>query len=221
MIKAWIEDIRIKTKDMDRSQAAEYIRNYYWYHILLGAIAMGLLFLLLYHVFWGRNQKPEFTCVIVNEEVDFPRDARIAEEFSAFSGIREKKIAVDSDYLISYGEVRLPEANESSYEKFFFNWSAGVIDAMVMPESFYRYCLGLGGEFCSLDGLASEEMQGLLQDMFYQGDGGEGRAVCIKGTALEDWLQADEDDPLLLVFPAEMGHRAAAQEFLEYVSGVE
>lgn len=150
IVRQWIEDIRTKTKDMDRDHAVEYVLNYYWYHILLGAIALGLIILLIYHLFWGRNQKPEFTCVIVNQEVDFSRDARMAEEFSAFSGIREKKCSIDSDYLISYDDVELPEANESSYEKFFFNWSSGSIDAVVMPESFYKYCLELGGVFCDV-----------------------------------------------------------------------
>lgn len=169
MVRQWIEDIRTKTKDMDREHAAEYVLNYYWYHILLGAIALGLLILLIYHVFWGRNQKPEFTCVIVNQEVNFSRDARMAEQFSAFSGIREKKCSIDSDYLISYDEVELPEANESSYEKFFFNWSSGVIDAVVMPESFYKYCLELGGAFCNLREMSPNREAGMPENQINGG----------------------------------------------------
>lgn len=227
-MKRWIEDIRIKTKDMNREQAAEYVLTYYWYHILLGTIALGLIILFIYHVGWGRNRKPEFACVIVNQEVDFLRDARMAEEFSGFSGIREKKLSIDSDYLISYDEVRLPEANESSYEKFFFNWSSGVIDAMIMPESFYKYCLELGGVFCDLRELflqeetdrqekqISQENMESLGDLLYQGAGEEFTAVYIEGTALEKWLETEEEDPLLLVFPLESKHKKNSGLFLEY-----
>lgn len=207
MVKQWIvnirDDILTKTKDMSREQAAEYVLTYYWYHMLLGALALGLALLLIYHVGWGRNRKPEFSCVIVNQEVDFPRDEEIAEDFSAFSGIRTKKVSVDSDYLISYEDVQLSEANESSYEKFFFNWSSGVIDAMILPESFYEYCLSLGGEFLDLRELGSGE-EGVS-------------AVCVKGTVLEKWLQMDTGDPLLLVFPVEGKHREQSRRFLEYV----
>ena len=180
MVKQWIvnirDDILTKTKDMSREQAAEYVLTYYWYHMLLGALALGLALLLIYHVGWGRNRKPEFSCVIVNQEVDFQRDEEIAEDFSAFSGIRTK---------------------------FFFNWSSGVIDAMILPESFYEYCLSLGGEFLDLRELGSGE-EGVS-------------AVCVKGTVLEKWLQMDTGDPLLLVFPVEGKHREQSRRFLEYV----
>lgn len=220
-MKKWIrgirDDIAAKTKDMSREQAAEYVLAYYWYHILLGAMALGLSILLIYHVGWGKNRKPEFSCVIVNQEVDFPRDARITEEFAVFAGVNAKTLSVDSDYLISYGDVQLPEANESSYEKFFFNWSSGVIDAMVLPESFYEYCLDLGGGFLDLRKLGSGEVREALEGLAEE----ECTALCVRGTALEKWLQTGEEDPLLLVFPMEMKHRELSGKFLEYVLGTE
>ncbi len=230
MVRQWIEDIRTKTKDMDRGHAVEYVLNYYWYHILLGAIALGLLILLIYHVFWGKNQKPEFTCVIVNQEVDFSRDARMAEEFSAFSGIKKKKCSIDSDYLISYGDVELPEANESSYEKFFFNWSSGSIDAVAMPESFYKYCLELGGVFCDVRELSPHretdtpenrvyERAGTPENQIYEGAGEKYAAIYVTGTVLEKWFETEEEDPLLLVFPMESKHKENSGKFLEYALG--
>ena len=42
MIKEWAEDIRSKTKNMSKEQRAEYVMTYYWYHILLGALFLGL-----------------------------------------------------------------------------------------------------------------------------------------------------------------------------------
>lgn len=216
-MKKWIEDIRTKTKEMTREQAVEYVLMYYWYHILLGTIALGLVILLVYHVGWGKNRKPDFTCVIINQEVDFSRDTEITEDFSAFSGIKAKKLSIDSDYLISYGDVQLPEANESSYEKFFFNWSSGVIDVMVLPESFYKYCLELGGEFRDLRELVPEDRRGRLEEQRYQENGQAYAGIYVKGTALERWLQMEEEDPLVLVVPIEMKHEELGGVFLEYV----
>ena len=193
MMKKWIADIKEKTKDMDRSQTIEYICNYSWYHILLGLILLGLVLLLTYHIGWG-DQKKDFTCVIVNQEIDFSRDREIREGFSEFSGLDQKKINIDSDYQISYTGKELEGVNESSYEKFFFNWSAGETDAMIIPESFYEYCLLQNGEFA--------------EDRIY-----------IKDTWLKDILRDSSDDPVLLVFAEETKHRENCISFMEFVKG--
>lgn len=219
----WIEDIREKTRDMSREQAAEYVLTYYWYHILLGGIVLGLVILLVYHIGWGDRRK-EFTCVLVNQEVDYTRDAQMAEELAGVLGLDPGKLAVDSDYLISYHDVELEGANESSYEKFFFNWSAGVIDAMVMPESFYEYCLELDGAFLDLGELALEEgtesdLGRLLeeQEQRERRENGKCTGVYLEGTPLEPALRLDEEDPPLLVFPSGTEHSKLCREFLQYV----
>ncbi|MCI8640152.1 MAG: hypothetical protein HFG41_13705 [Coprococcus sp.] len=194
-MRKWIEDIREKTRDMDREHTLEYIRNYYWYHILIGFIILGLVVLLIYHIGWGERKK-EFSCVLVNQAVDYGRDEKIAEGFGSFAGIDPRKILIDSDYHISYPGKKLEDVKESSYEKFFFNWSVEEIDAMVMEESFYEYCLGQEGEFT-------------------------GEKVPVKGTLLESLLEEEEDDPLVLVFPANAPHKDIAAVFQEYVKGRE
>lgn len=218
-MKKCLEDIRVKTKTMNREQAAEYVLTYYWYHILLGTIALGLILLLIYHIGWG-NQKKEFTCVIVNQEVDFSRDAQVLEEFSAFSGIQERKLSFDSDYLISYADVQLEGENESSYEKFFFNWSAGVIDAMIMPESFLRYCQELDGIFADLGELVPEEELTSLESGLYK-DSGQYTGIYIEESVLKDTFETEGEDPLLLVFPAELKHKEICRKFLQYTLGME
>lgn len=190
-MKKWIKDIREKTKDMNREQTIEYICNYYWYHILIGCILLGLVLLLIYHIGWGKKEK-EFSCVIVNQEIDFKRDRELSEDFCEFAGLDKKKVSIDSDYQISYADKELEGVNESSYEKFFFNWSAGEIDAMIMPESFYKYCLRQNGEF-------AEER------------------IYVKDTRLKDILRDDTEDPVLLVFAAQTRHEDNCSLFLKYV----
>ena len=88
--------------------------------------------------------------MIVNQRVDYERDERLASAFAEASGIAEEGILVDSDYVFSYEGVQLEAANESSYEKFFFHWGSGELDAVLMPESFYRYCKKLEYSFGDL-----------------------------------------------------------------------
>lgn len=187
----WIRDIREKTADMDRRQALAYIAGYYWYHILIAGILLGLMGLLIYHIGWGDRRK-EFTCVLINQEVDYARDKKLAEGFGAYAGLEAKKILIDSDYQISYRDKQMESVKESSYEKFFFNWQAGEIDAMVMPKSFYEYCQDQGGVFLE-------------------------EKIPLGTTALQDTLIEEPDDPVYLVFAADTKHEKLCEAFRRYL----
>lgn len=189
----WIRDIREKTADMDREQAFTYVMSYYWYHILAAGILLGLTLLLVYHIGWGDRRK-EFTCVMVNQEIDYGRDKKLAEEFGAYAGLEAKEILIDSDYQISYRDKQMENAKESSYEKFFFNWQAKEIDAMVMPESFYEYCQEQGGVFMK-------------------------EKIPVGMTILKDTLTEESGDPVYLVFVADTKHGKLCEEFRRYLCG--
>lgn len=190
-MKKWIRDIREKTADMNREQKLQYIAGYYWYHILLGFLFAGIVILFIYHVVWGDRSR-EFTCVIINQAVDYERDRKLEEQFAAASGMKEEELLIDSDYQISYGGRQFQDVKESSYEKFFFNWQAKEIDAMVMPESFYEFCLKQGGVF-------SEEK------------------IPVGMTRLGDTLSEEENDPVYLVFAADTKHEKACRRFQEFL----
>lgn len=181
---------------MTRKKKLEYIVDYYWYHILIAAIGLGLFILLIYHIGWGSRSK-EFTCVLVNQEVDYARDQKLAEQFGAYAGIESEKILIDSDYQISYRDKQLESVKESSYEKFFFNWQAGEIDAMIIPESFYEFCLDLGGEFME-------------------------KMIPVRETKIKGTLAEEKDDPVYLMFAADTEHKSACELFENYLcDGVE
>lgn len=221
MIRKWAEDIKIKTRNMDRDAKVEYIMNYYWYHILLGVLMMGLLILGIYHVTWGRK-KIDFSMVIVNQEINYARDESIQNAFAEFSGLSPKHVQVDSDYMISYDGVRLEGINESSFEKFFFGWSAGSMDAVVMPESFYRYCKEQNGRFVELEELleaagAEAKADALRkQKKMFLRENGSCMGVYVEETGLSEYFIHDEQDPYVLVFPTDLKNKGAAGKFLEY-----
>lgn len=222
MIKNWVADIRIKTKNMDRNAKTEYIMNYYWYHILLGVLTIGILVLGIYHVTW-RKKKTAFSLVIVNQDISYQRDQKLSEDFAEWAALPPKQIQADSDYMISYGDVQLKGINESSYEKFFFGWQAGAMDAVIMPESFYAYCRKQNGIFLPLAQLSDSGQLSSLPDpsadqQLYFKEDGICYGVYVTKTGLSTYFMENEQDPYILVFPAAMkqDHRKAAGRFLEY-----
>ena len=116
----YIREIRKNTAGMNRREKGEYILTYYWYHILgmIGAICL-ILFLIIHFGF--REAPPLFTCALVNQEINFTRDEEIEKDFSAVSGIDEKRMEINSDFNIAYGDIEPEGINESSYENFSLN----------------------------------------------------------------------------------------------------
>lgn len=214
-MKKWYEDIRDKTKEMDKKSKLEYVTNYYWYHILIMFIMAALILLFIYHCFAGKKERI-FTCVIVNQEIDHVRDKNIRDQFAYTLKQDKESICIDSDYLISYDNVQLEGVNESSYEKFFFNWSLGQIDAVIMPESFYQYCLKLGGKFWSIDALLSEESIERWSPYLYRNKK-EYKGIFVDETQLKEYMGVNEKDNLILVFPKEGKRFKMCKEFIKFI----
>ena len=203
-----IRKIRENTAGMQRQEKAEYILTYYWYHILGLIAAAGLVLFLIIH-FGFREDAPLFTCVMVNQEINFTRDEEMEEDFAGVSGIDKERMEINSDYNISYKDTKLEGVNESSYEKFFFQWQNEELDAVIMPESFYEYCKELGGTFYSLDRWDTEGLP------LYE-DSGVPVAVKAEETGLSDYLENETGETLLLVFPETGQHPEQCGEFLKF-----
>lgn len=210
MGKYW-KDIREKTSGMSRQEACSYVLTYYWYHILITVSIIALIFLFFTHYAFG-NKKPLFTCIIVNQEMDTARDGRLAERFAKETGLPEKQVVIDSDYNFSYDDLKLEGVNEGSYEKFFFQWRNEEIDAVILPESFYRHCRKMGGEFRVLE---ESDIKGFEAYM----DEGQRRAVILGADSFMEKVTGKQDEKLLLAFPSSGKHTEESREFLDYILG--
>lgn len=213
-IRATMEEIGRNTMRMSRRQKAEYVLTYYWYHMLLVAVGAGLLILLVRHLFFGAPPK-ELVCVIVNQQADHGRDEALLQEFAEWSGMDPKRILVDSDYIFSYGNVRLEGANESSYEKFFFRWRSQELDAVLMPESFYRYCKEIEYDFADLRLYCTDEQRARHEGIFIE-ENGIDEALYVENTRLMPYLKRTEEERMVLVFVPESEHMEAGRAFLEF-----
>lgn len=208
--KKWIKDIKEKTSDMNKKEAFSYIVTYYWPHIVGGISIIALILLFGRHYLFG-NVNPSFTCVMVNQRADTERDNRMAETYAKETGLRREEVVIDSDYHFSYADVHLEGVNESSYEKFFFQWQNGELDVAIISESFYEYCRQLGGEFRHIEDAGSFET--------YM-DAGICRAIVLGNDSFMEKVTGDANERLLLTFPETGDHKEAADEFLDYLLSV-
>lgn len=208
--KKWVKEIKEKTSSMTKKEALSYIVTYYWPHILGCVSIIALILLFGGHYLFG-NVSPSFTCVMVNQRTDAERDDRIAETYAKETGYRREEVVVDSGYHFSYADVHLEGVNESSYEKFFFQWQNGELDIAIMSESFYEYCKELGGGFRHIEDAGSFEMYV---------DDGICSAIVLGNDSFMEKVTGDTDERLLLTFPETGNHKEAADGFLDYLLSV-
>ena len=208
-MKSYFAKIRENTAGMKGREKADYVLTYYWYHILGFAAALGLVLFLIIH-FGFRQAPPVFTCVLVNQDINFARDQELEEAFAKASKLPADRLEIDSDFNLSYGDTQLEGVNESSYEKFFFKWRNQELDAVLMPESFYEYCRELGGSFYSLD-------QWDTRDLPIYEEPGVPTAIKAEETGLAKYLNNETGEALLLVFPDTGQHQEACGAFLQFL----
>lgn len=217
-LKNVFNDICKKTEGMDKEQKIEYIAAYYWYHILFFLIGIVVVIMLIRHLFFGPPPKM-FTCVLVNQAIDFERDAVLTEDFALFSGIMEKQISIDSNYVFSYVGKQLEGTNESSYDKFFFRLGNGELDAAVIPESFYKYCMELEYKFADLEQiLTREQLCGWQEQLLYEK--GVCNGIYVKDMLLMEYLDQEKDDPVVLVFFLNEDHEEADRAFFCFATSI-
>lgn len=222
--------IKENTKDMNRKETLQYIVTYYWYHILGALVVLGLLIFLVVH-FVFPEEKPLFKCALINQKIDSDRDAVLSEAFSKFSGLDGKRIVFDSDYIISYKQTdeetdneinstidnktkeNQTAGNESGFDKFFFQWSKGELDAVILTKDFLEYCTSVGGEYYSADEFDTKDLKLC--------EAGSTKAIGLTGTKLEselDGLNGTEKEELVLAFPATGSHKEMCQKYIDFLN---
>ena len=75
------QKIKENTDGMSGKEKLSYILTYYWYHLLGIVAVLGLIVFLVVH-FAFPEEKPLFTCALVNQRIDSSRDQKLAEDFA-------------------------------------------------------------------------------------------------------------------------------------------
>ena len=114
-MKEILNDIREKTEGMSRQDKVSYILTYYWYHMLIIFSVLALIVIFIVH--YATYKKPEFTCVMVNQQIDTQRDNQMTDEFAKFSKIDPKRVEINSNYNFSYGDLKLDSSVYQVWEE--------------------------------------------------------------------------------------------------------
>jgi len=154
--------------------------------------------------------KTEFTCVLVNQQIDYERDQELEKEFAGQSGMAKKQIVIDSDYNVSYPGNELGDDSKNSFDKLFLKWSNGEVDAIVMTDDFLEYCVSVGGEFYD----AGKFRTGDLSVCRMDGASGIDLTECKTKLGLE----SAGDEKLILVFPKEGSRKEMCQRFIDFIN---
>lgn len=208
-MKKYLTDIKEKTSGMTGKEKRAYILTYYWYHILGFVVIIALILLFIAHYGFG-NKKPVFTCALVNQEMETWQAQEMAEAFAEDSGLPGKQVVISPDYMFSYEDVRLEGVNESSYEKFFFQWRNKELDAVILSESFYRYVKEMGGTFKELD-------EKMAEGFTYYMDENLCTAVVLGNDSFTENRTGKKDEKLLLAFPDTGQHPEECVMFLKFL----
>lgn len=196
----WLQDLQEKTSGMSRKEKIDHIWTYYWYHILGVLVMIALIFLFVQHYAFG-NKKPAFTCIFVNQETETQQIDKMAEAFAQELGLPAGQVILSADYMFSYADVHLEGVNESTYEKFFFQWRNKEIDAVVLSESFYHHIKEMGGAFQKLDETMTEDFTPYM-------DGQNCTAVVLGNDS--------SAEKILLAFPETGTHAEECRKFLAF-----
>ncbi len=222
-------DTRSDSKKLSFSDKVSYI--------LYNHIAEIVFFLLLVFIIGGiganyffKKDTCKFNLAVVNSYTD-KSDMSLSDELNAyyeFDG--KKKYAIcDTAYQISYQYndkiIENPVAETSFFDKFFLNIRNGLIDAAIIPESFYEYCNTQGDIFYDVEYVLSKEQAIEYRDLFTSATTEEG--VFVNGIIIDDcdylknsglkFLDVNSSDSYVLVFPITGGNLEECRRFVDYI----
>lgn len=206
-------------------------------YILYNHIAEIVFFLLLVFIiggiganyFFGKDTC-KFNLAVVNSYTD-KSDMSLSDELNAYYEFDGKKKCAkcDTAYQISYQYndkiIENPAAETSFFDKFFLNIRNGLIDAAIIPESFYEYCNTQGDIFYDVEYVLSKEQASEYRDLFTSATTDEG--IFVNGIIIDDcdylknsglkFLDVNSSDSYVLVFPITGGNLEECRRFIEYI----
>ena len=213
IFRNYLDDIKEKTQDMSIKEKVAYVITYYWYHILIIVSIIALIFFTVRFYLFG-NVRPEFTCVIADHVMNEETAEQIAGDFADMAGLDPELVEIDPDYFFSYGDVEMEGVNESSYEKFFLRWRNQELDAVIIPESLYRFCEEMGGSCRSLEDMDTTGLETYT-------DNGVCTAVVLGEADMIEEVTGKEEEKLLLAFPDNGRHEELCEVFLRCIADMQ
>lgn len=156
----------VKLKDMPPKKKAEYIWEYYKFHIL-GSIAAVILICIFIRD-WRENRKPVYLdMIVINSDIAYSDTNYIHDDFIKYAGIDTGvyNLAIDTGFIIS--ESQMDQMSLANTEKLMAMFASGSIDMMLGPDSLIDE-YGALNSYMDIKNVLTPKMQSLLEENGYE-----------------------------------------------------
>ena len=124
----------VKLKDMPPKKKAEYIWEYYKFHIL-GTIAAIILIFTFVRDYRENNKPLYLSMVVINSDLAYSDENCILNDFVAYAGIDTGIYNVDIDTGFVISESGMDQMSLANTEKLMAMFAAGNMDLLLGPDN--------------------------------------------------------------------------------------
>ena len=155
-----------KLKDMPLKKKAEYIWEYYKFHII-GTIA-AIVFICVFVRDLRENKKPVFLDMIVmNSDIAYTEDNPLRDDFIKYAGIDTDtyNLSIDTGFVIS--DSGMDQLSLANSEKLMALFAAGAIDLLLGPDDLIDE-YGAMNAYMDMEGILTPEIRAQLEKNGYE-----------------------------------------------------
>ncbi|MBR4719932.1 MAG: hypothetical protein IKP31_06805 [Lachnospiraceae bacterium] len=155
-----------KLKDMPPKKKAEYIWEYYKFHII-GTIA-AIIFICVFIRDWRENKKPVFLdMIVINSDIAYTDDNPLRDDFIKYAGIDMDmyNLSIDTSFVIS--DSGMDQLSLANSEKLMAMFAAGTIDLLLGPDDLINE-YGAMNAYKNMDEVFTPEIKAQLEKNGYE-----------------------------------------------------
>lgn len=155
-----------KLKDMPPKKKAEYIWEYYKFHIL-GTIA-AIILICVFIRDWRENRKPVYLdMIVINSDIAYNDENFISDDFIKYAGIDTSvyNLSIDTGFVIS--ETGMDQMSLANTEKLMALFAAGTIDLLLGPDSLINE-YGAMNAYLDIEEILTPELRKQLEDKGFE-----------------------------------------------------
>ena len=155
-----------KLKDMPFKKKAEYIWEYYKFHII-GTVA-AIIFICVFIRDWRENRKPVYLDMIVmNSDIAYTEDNPVRDDFIKYADIDMDvyNLSIDTSFVMS--DSGMDQMSLANSEKLMAMFAAGTIDLLLGPDDLIDE-YGAMNAYMNLEDVLTPDIRARLEQKGYE-----------------------------------------------------
>ncbi len=155
-----------KLKDMPPKKKAEYIWEYYKFHII-GSIA-AIILISIFIRDWRENRKPVYLdMIVINSDIAYSEGNALRDDYIKYAGIDmgTYNLSIDTGFVIS--ESGMDQMSLANTEKIMALFAAGSVDLLLGPDNMIDE-YGAMNAYKNIEDILTPELRKKLEDKGYE-----------------------------------------------------